>query len=35
MKYSSRVVFPPIDRNGHLITGYNGADPIATQNIIT
>jgi hypothetical protein len=27
--------FPPIDGNGHLITGYNGADTIASQNIIT
>jgi hypothetical protein len=27
--------FPPIDNNGNLITGYNGADTIASQNIIT
>jgi hypothetical protein len=27
--------FPPIDSNGNLISGYNGADTIASQNIIT
>lgn len=27
--------FPPIDSNGNLINGYNGADTIAAQNIIT
>jgi len=26
--------FPPIDNNGNLITGYNGADTIATETIV-